>query len=135
MPPMPGRAASSPVQGQPHGEAFGDVVPYAGRMTGQDRVVVSVCGSDLQARVLIAQLAARGIDATTTRTGVAGPLQEDRIRVLVPASRVDEARTVIRSLEGRTRWGGLLDMRRLLPALIVLGLLLLVISVLVDALL
>ncbi|MPZ51419.1 MAG: hypothetical protein GEU79_01570 [Acidimicrobiia bacterium] len=99
-----------------------------------DRIVVAVCGSELQARVLISQLETRGIEATTERTGVVGPLQEDRLRVFVPASRIEEARTVVKALEGRTRWGGLLDLRRLLPALIVLGLLILAITALVTAL-
>lgn len=44
--------------------------------------------------------------------------------VRVPASDLDEARTVFNSLSGRDRPLGLLDARRLIPALLVLAVIL-----------
>lgn len=89
-------------------------------LPGDDRVVVAACRSELQADVLIAQLAQRGIDARKLEVGAPDLLGGRAVRVSVPRGDLDLARTVAETLTGKDRVAGLLDARRLVPAVLFL---------------
>ncbi len=92
-------------------------------MGGSDRVLVMVCSSELQARVVMASLIEHGIAARTTPGPRAGPIGPRHYQVWVQADQLDDARSIVADLKhpvGR----GLLDPRRLLPVLLGLALLL-----------
>jgi hypothetical protein len=105
------------------------------QVVNPDRALLTVCGSQIQADVLVSQLALEGIDAQTEPAGSGNPLETDRLRVVVPSNRLRDARRVLDRLEGRSSFGGLLDFRRLLPAVAVLVLLITVIVILVELIL
>lgn len=73
----------------------------------------------MQARVLVAQLADEGIDATIEPLGRSSPLERSRYVVEVHPSRLEDARHVLDRLRG-ANLGGLTDPRRLIPAVLLL---------------
>ena len=96
------------------------------------RVVLATVRTRLQAEVMVSELAGRGISAeyeemTGPRRG--GP---HVAIVRVAESQLEQAREVVAGLTGRGRPQSLLDIRRLVPAILILAALIAAISWIVD---
>lgn len=80
---------------------------------------LTVCGSEVQARVLVVQLANEGIETTMEPLGRSSPLERSRYVIEVHPSRLEDARQVLDRLRG-AHLGSLTDPRRLVPAILLL---------------
>lgn len=103
-------------------------------MIDGDRVVVVECRSEIQAEVVVAHLAERGITGHLVPRGQTEILGGRRVAVAVDRNQLEQAREVVDALTGADRMAGLFDLRRLLPAVVFLVILVALISGLVNLL-
>jgi hypothetical protein len=92
-------------------------------MEDGDRVLVMVCNSELQARLVKTRLIESGVEARTNAAPRAGPIRSRHYEVWVPADQREDARSIVADLRhpsGR----GLLSSLRLFLILVSLALLL-----------
>ncbi len=99
-------------------------------MEEERRVVVATVRNRLQAEVLAGELRRSGIDARVEEVGEG---RGTRVHIVeVTESQLEEARRVVSRLTGRGAAVGMPDLRRLVPAILVLIALIALIAWLVD---
>jgi hypothetical protein len=95
-------------------------------------VVLTTVRNRLQAEVITSELARRGIDAAFEE--IKGPRERGSHPSIVKVAepQLEQAREVVAGLTGRGAPAAMLDLRRLIPAILILVALIAVISWIVD---